>query len=61
VNAVGSLGQMISPVLVAFLSHMFGWNSVFTLFVVCSLIAATLLTTRWNGAPAEDILAAQYT
>jgi sugar phosphate permease len=61
VNAVGSLGQMISPVLVAFLSHMFGWNSVFTLFVVCSLIAAVLLTTRWNGSRAEEGLAAQYT
>jgi len=60
VNAVGSLGQMISPVLVAFLSHRFGWNSVFTLFVVCSLIAAALLATRWNGAPADDGLVAQY-
>lgn len=61
VNAVGSLGQMISPVLVAFLSHMFGWNSVFTLFVVCSLIAAVLLATRWSGSRAGEGLAAQYT
>jgi hypothetical protein len=31
------------------------------LFVVCSLIAAVLLTTRWNGSRAEEGLAAQYT
>jgi sugar phosphate permease len=55
VNAVGSLGQMVSPVLVAFSSHMFGWNSIFTLFVACSLIAATLLALRWN-APASSKL-----
>lgn len=61
VNAVGSLGQMVSPVLVAFLSHMFGWNSVFTLFVVCSLIAAALLATRWSGPRTEEGLSAQYT
>lgn len=55
VNAVGSLGQMVSPVLVAVCSHMFGWNSIFTLFVACSLIAATLLAMRWN-APAWNKL-----
>jgi sugar phosphate permease len=51
VNAVGSLGQMVSPVLVAVFSHVFGWNSIFTLFVACSLIAAALLVLRWNAPP----------
>ena len=55
VNAVGSLGQMVSPVLVAFCSHMFGWNSIFTLFVACSLISACLLALRWN-TPAVNSL-----
>jgi MFS family permease len=32
VNAIGSIGQMVSPLLVAFSAHMFGWNSIFTLF-----------------------------
>jgi sugar phosphate permease len=55
VNAVGSLGQMVSPVLVAFCSQRFGWNSIFTLFVACSLIAGTLQALRWN-APAWNRL-----
>jgi sugar phosphate permease len=55
VNAVGSLGQMISPVLVAFSSHMFGWNSIFSLFVGCSLIAASLLAIRWNTQPMNKL------
>jgi sugar phosphate permease len=49
VNGVGSLGQMASPVLVAFSTHIFGWNSIFSIFVVCSLTAAALLMTRWNA------------
>jgi sugar phosphate permease len=55
VNAIGSLGQMASPVLVAFSTHMFGWNSIFTLFVLCSLIAASLLATRWNTPPMSKL------
>lgn len=55
VNAVGSLGQMSSPALVAFCSHTFGWNSIFTLFVACSLIAASLLALRWNTPPASKL------
>ena len=55
VNAVGSLGQMISPVLVAFCSHRFGWNSIFTVFVASSLLAAALLALKWN-APVPDRL-----
>jgi sugar phosphate permease len=54
VNAIGSIGQMVSPVLVAFSSHMFGWNSIFTLFVACSLISATLLAVRWNTQLMND-------
>jgi sugar phosphate permease len=48
VNGIGSVGQMLSPLLVTLCTHLFGWNSIFNLFVVCSLIAAGLLTKRWN-------------
>ena len=49
VNGVGSLGQMLSPLLITLCTRWFGWNSIFNLFVVCSLIAATLLAKRWNN------------
>ncbi len=49
VNGVGSLGQMLSPLLITLCTRWFGWNSIFNLFVVCSLIAATLLAKCWNN------------
>ena len=48
VNGVGSLGQMVSPLLITLCARWFGWNSIFNLFVLCSLIAASLLATRWD-------------
>lgn len=51
VNGVGSLGQMLSPILITLCTRWFGWNSIFNLFVVCSLIAAGLLAKRWNNKP----------
>ena len=51
VNGVGSLGQMLSPVLVTLCTRWFGWNSIFNLFLFCSLIAASLLVKRWNARP----------
>jgi sugar phosphate permease len=48
VNGIGSLGQALSPLVVTLCTHWFGWNSIFNLFVLCSLIAAGLLAKRWN-------------
>ncbi len=48
VNGVGSLGQMLSPLLVTLCARRFGWNSIFNLFLFCSLVAASLLARRWN-------------
>lgn len=54
VNGVGSLGQMLSPLLVTLFARWFGWNSIFNLFVLCSLTAGSLLAARWNrSAPAQ--------
>lgn len=53
VNGIGSLGQMISAYLVAGIVSRFGWNQLFTFFVVCAVAAAALLTLRSNrgGSP----------
>ena len=45
---MGSCGQLISPLLVAYVSNQFGWNSMFYLFVVFSVISGTLLALKWN-------------
>ena len=58
VNGVGSLGQMLSPLLITLCTRWFGWNSIFNVFVVCSLIAAALLAKRWNNKrPFSELLA----
>ena len=57
VNGVGSLGQMLSPMLVTLFARWFGWNSIFNLFLFCSLIAASLLAKRWNQRqPSDELL-----
>jgi sugar phosphate permease len=48
VNGVGSLGQLISAYVVAIVVSRFGWDQLFTFFVVCSIAAGGLLTLRWN-------------
>jgi sugar phosphate permease len=48
INGVGSAGQLLSPFAVAFVSQKYGWNALFHLFVVVSLIAAVLLILKWN-------------
>lgn len=47
-NSMGSFGQLISPLLVAYVAEQFGWNSMFYLFVVFAIISGTLLATKWN-------------
>jgi sugar phosphate permease len=48
INGIGSLGQLLSPFAVAYVSQKYGWNSLFQLFVFVSLIAAFLLIFKWN-------------
>jgi sugar phosphate permease len=48
VNGIGSLGQLISAYAVASIVGWFGWDQLFSFFVVCSVIAGGLLTLRWN-------------
>ena len=48
VNGVGSLGQLISAYVVATIVSWFGWDQLFTFFVLCAIAAGGLLTLRWN-------------
>lgn len=48
INGVGSAGQLLSPVAVAFVSSRYGWDALFELFVIVTLIAAFLLIFKWN-------------
>lgn len=55
INGIGSLGQLCSPFLVAFVADLYGWNSLFNLFVIFALFGGGLLATRWNYRP-PDVL-----
>lgn len=48
INGVGSAGQLLSPIAVAYVSGKYGWNALFGLFVIVTLIAAFLLILKWN-------------
>ena len=51
INGVGSLGQMIAGLVVAYITIQFGWDTLFYFFVVIALIAGCLLAIRWNWVP----------
>lgn len=49
INGVGSIGAALSPVLVATVSESkLGWDGLFPIFMIFSIIAALLMATRWN-------------
>jgi len=48
VNGVGSFGQLVSAYVVAVIVSRFGWDQLFTFFVLCAAAAGGLLTLRWN-------------
>jgi OPA family sugar phosphate sensor protein UhpC-like MFS transporter len=48
INGVGSAGQLISPIAVAYVSGKYGWDALFELLVIVALIAALLLILKWN-------------
>lgn len=51
INGVGSLGQMISGFIVAYIANRFGWDSLFYFFVAIAALAGCLLAIKWNWAP----------
>jgi len=48
VNGAGSLGQMLSPLLVTWFASHYGWDNLFNLFLITSLTAAAIVAPRWN-------------
>ena len=48
IDGMGSVRQLFSPFVVALVAERFGWNVLFYLFVVFSLIGGGLLATKWN-------------
>ncbi len=48
VNGVGSVGQLLSPLIVAVVAGQYGWDYVFMVFVAFALAGAGLLATQWG-------------
>jgi sugar phosphate permease len=46
VNGVGSLGQLVSPVLVSRLSTAFGWDTLFAALGIASLVGGLILAAQ---------------
>lgn len=57
ISGFGSIGQVFSPYLVAYLSQKFGWNSLFYGFVILAALGGTLLATQWNREVPRQIAA----
>ncbi|MDT8300464.1 MAG: MFS transporter [Sedimentisphaerales bacterium] len=51
INGVGSIGQIASGFIVAFIASKYGWDNLFYFFVVISFIAGCLLALKWNWIP----------
>lgn len=47
-NGAGSVGQTLAPLLVTAFAHHYGWDNLFNLFLITSLIAALIVAPRWN-------------
>jgi len=48
VNGIGSVGQLLSPIFVAAAVRWTGWDGLFQLFVVVSLLGCAALTALWG-------------
>ncbi len=51
INGVGSLGQMVSGFIVAYIARALGWDSLFYFFVAIAAVAGCLLAIKWNWVP----------
>jgi sugar phosphate permease len=48
VNGIASMGQLVSPYLVAQVATRWGWDILFAAFVVISLAGAAVAGRYWN-------------
>ena len=51
VNGIGSIGQVVSPFAVAWLSVSYGWPALFSLLAAVVLFGAVALATQWVRLP----------
>jgi sugar phosphate permease len=56
VNGVGSIGQMFSPYLVTRFAHHYGWDNLFNLLLVTSLVSAGIMARKWNHSNLDSDL-----
>ena len=59
INGVGSLGQMVSGFIVAYIAKSLGWDSLFYFFVAIAAVAGGLLALKWNWIPEAHKKAAE--
>ena len=52
-NGVASLGQLLSPYLVAQVTTRWGWDALFASFVAVALLGSAITASFWNYRPAE--------
>jgi sugar phosphate permease len=48
VNGIGSIGQMLSPLLIVYFAHRHGWNNLFNFFMATALISGLILARNWS-------------
>lgn len=53
VNGVGSIGQIFSPYLVTRFAHHYGWDNLFNLLLITSLVSAGIMARYWNYSNAN--------
>jgi sugar phosphate permease len=55
ISGVGSIGQLISPYLVALVTTHYNWNILFHLFVIIAVVGGVLQALLWNyGKPVRE-------
>jgi MFS transporter, OPA family, sugar phosphate sensor protein UhpC len=54
VNGTGSMGQFLSPYIVANVVEHFGWNALFVFFFAVSVAGGLLLSLKWNYRVPEE-------
>lgn len=52
-NAIGSMGQVLSPYVASWISTRFGWDQVFYVLVFVAATGGALLSTKWNYRRAD--------
>ena len=53
-NTTASIGQMFSPYLVTRFAHHYGWDNLFNLLLITSLISAGIMARKWNQSNADS-------